>query len=77
MLTLVLWLLPELTVIVAGGGGVPITREIVFEAETAGVAESVTIMTTGNVPLAVGAPEMMPVPAAIVKPPGKPVADQL
>ncbi len=54
-----------------------IVRVIVFVLVAGEVAESVTVRTTENVPFAVGVPEMIPVPAAIVKPAGKPVADQL
>ena len=57
--------------------GGAITRESVFETDTAGVAESVTVITTELVPAAVGVPEMAPVPEAMVNPAGKPVADQL
>ena len=73
--TLVLWLLPELTVIVAGTNAA-IVKLSVFWTETAGVAESVTVITTELVPEVNAAPEITPVAAAIDKPVGKPVADQ-
>ncbi len=57
--------------------GAAIAKENVFETETAGVAESVTVTMAENDPLTVGVPEMTPVPAAMDKPAGKPVADQL
>ncbi len=63
-------------VLIARVGGA-IVKDRVFDTETGGVAESATVTTTENAPLAVGVPEMMPVPAAIVKPAGKLVADQL
>ena len=62
--------------LMARGGGA-ITRDSVFETDTAGVAESVTVITTELVPVAVGVPEMAPVTEAIVNPAGNPVADQL
>ena len=52
-------------------------KDNVVDLETGGVAESVTVTTTELVPVAVGVPEMTPVPAAMVKLAGKPVADQL
>ena len=54
-----------------------IVKDKVFEVETGGVAESATVTTAEKAPLAVGVPEITPVPAAIDKPAGKPVADQL
>lgn len=63
-------------VLIAGGGGA-INKVSVFETETGGVAESITVTTTGFAPTAVGVPEIMPVPEAMIKPAGKPVADQL
>ncbi len=51
-------------------------KDRVFDTETGGVAESVTVTTTEAVPRTDVVPEMMPVPVAIVRPVGKPVADQ-
>ena len=61
--------------LIARGGA--IVKEIVFVAVALGVAESVTVMATENDPLAVGVPEITPVAAAIERPAGNPVADQL
>ena len=49
----------------------------VFDTETAGVAESITVITTVLVLAAAGVPEITPVAGAIVKLAGKPVADQV
>ena len=54
-----------------------IVRVRFFVTETGVAAESVTVTTTENGPLTVGVPEIAPVVALIVKPAGKPVADQL
>ena len=54
-----------------------IVKDSVFDAVTGGVDESATVITAENDPLAVGAPEIMPVAAAMDSPAGKPVADQL
>ena len=64
----------ELELIISVGA---IVNAIVLVAVATGVAESVTVIATENGPVAVGVPEIAPVPAAMDKPTGRPVAVQL
>ena len=67
--------LASVLVLITNGGAM--VNEIVLVAVAIGVAESVTVIITGNGPLAEGVPEITPVAEAMDKPAGKPTADQL
>jgi hypothetical protein len=64
-------------VIESGGATVTTVIDSDFEADCCGVAASVTVSETLNVPAVVGVPAMSPVDALIERPAGNPLADQL
>ena len=59
------------------GAGVMVSESDLFVVSAVGVVASVSVTWTVNGPEAVGVPLMTPVAGAMVRPAGKPVADQV